>query len=162
MGNIFPKYFRCLTLENHRATISTYIRVQILTNTFNQIWRNLPMMASISVVIIVEIMTLHSLISSMERLPTPIATLLFVVAINLAGVIHAVFKASSYPFTKSCELIVSLKKCGGRSKFVRKYVAACRPTKIFVSHSNFFDSTTSLHIWQFCLNQLISLLLMYA
>lgn len=136
-GSKYCIFFRTLVSRNNLRSIPShrnYTSVQILNNMFNEIWRNSAMPAVIGMLIMVEIIACYTLISSMGELPTPIATLFCIVAFDIFVVIQLLLKFCSYPFTKSCEFISSLRAYWGHSKFVMKWAAACQPTKIGITY----------------------------
>ncbi|OXA42579.1 hypothetical protein Fcan01_22435 [Folsomia candida] len=92
-------------------------------------------------------------------IPVPVLIFFLAIAVDFWIIIHAVFKVLSYPYVESLEFIHLVNK-GKCSKWEGRFIKSCPPSKLSLGDGGFFDTLTSLVIWQKCIDFLITFLLM--
>lgn len=137
--------------------------MQVYMTVMNSAWRKPAMMPTfIGCMIFAEIASLYIMITSVNHLPITVFAFFFMVANEVSTVIHVVFKSLSTPYTKSTQFVNEVLRRDKReiSKWTNKFLKSCSPCKILMGDGSHFNSISSLIIWQFCVEMLITLLLL--
>lgn len=112
--------------------------------------------------IIAEIASVYVLITSIKEVPLNMAVFFSMIAFDTALVIHLVIKFMSLPYTESKKALLNIGLKTSKnpsSKWFVRYVKSCARIKLFMFDGNFYDKATSIIVWQFCVETLVSLLL---
>lgn len=110
--------------------------------------------------ILAVVASFYILLTSLKIIPIAVAIFFAVIAFDFSFAIYFLFKKVSYSYVQSESLLQKVKKADEfKSKRVAAFVKSCSPLKLAMGDGNFFDETTSLVMWQFCIDQLITLLL---
>jgi hypothetical protein len=99
---------------------------------------------------------MYMILTSLDKVPLHVAILFTVIAFEMGFFVHYVFKKAAEPFSKSLEIQARTK--GIRDAYVRRFRASCQPIKFGLGDGGFFDDTTSLVVWQMCVDELITIL----
>jgi hypothetical protein len=104
--------------------------------------------------------SLYICITSMRKVPVAVAGFFLALAFDFSFIVHVPFRKLSLPLTESQELMHLAKMSGRQGKWMRAFMRSCTPIKLSLGDGgNFFDKLTSLVIWQFCVDLLITILL---
>jgi len=144
------------------VALRKYQQLRILDIAFNSIYAK-PMLATLAVVQILAIvigyciLKLHKLYSSIE------ISGFVIVALNIYVVVTVILTLAGKVLFHSKEVNAQLKNNAGRScnPFLRKLSGSLKPLKVMLGSVNFVDSSTPLIVMSFCVEQTISLTLMY-
>lgn len=139
--------------------IEKYRTLQLSSNFHNFVFC-LPSMVVVAFgSTVAESIALFLLITSSNIIPVPVLIFFLAIAVDFWIIIHAVFKVLSYPYVESLEFIHLVNK-GKCSKWEGRFIKSCPPSKLSLGDGGFFDTLTSLVIWQKCIDFLITFLLM--
>jgi hypothetical protein len=146
--------------------METYRVIQILTQLFNDVWRNPSMSALVWGAVISEAGSLYFIITSVNHVPFFMILLFSSQAIDFFITIHVLFKLASFPCTKSCDFLESMKRRNNSRwgkmnyKWMKRFLKSCPPSKLSMGNGQCFEQLTSFVIWDTCINILITLLLL--
>lgn len=126
----------------------------------NIVWSMPAMQILVGGIILAVITSYFILLTSLDKVPGPVAIFFALMAFDFTFVIHFLFKKVSIPCVESGELLEKLKSNERKSKWFTAFVRSCSPIKLSLGDGGFFDRLTSLVIWKFCMDQLITILLL--
>lgn len=139
--------------------LTKYRILQILNDMHNSVFRHPIMSILIWSVTACESFALYTLITSASIVPLPASILFGTVAFDLLILIVGPFKMMADPFIKSIQLLKSVKTMN-RSKWIRRFVRSCPPSKLSSGDGKCFDRATSIVICSKCADLVITFLLM--
>lgn len=143
------------------GNIRFYRVTQVMEKLMNHVWRKPLMPVLLMAIIIAETTALYVLTTSSSKLPVAILGCFTMIGADFVGVIHVIYRILGLPYLSSKKLIGNVKLCqkGGNSAWFKRYLKSCPPLKIGMGDGTFFDRLTPIVIWQFCVDRLISMLL---
>lgn len=143
----------------NRRELSLYRILQLLSTYQNNAWCQPSMQLCIGGIVVCETVSLYILVTSYHRIPLSVLFVFIICALDCGIVIQVIFNILSYPYTKSCDFIDSMKSVDG-TKWVKYFMRSCQPSKLSMGDGGFFDRLTSFVLWQLSINNLITLVLM--
>lgn len=151
---------RVITSNNEH--LIKYYRVPQLLNAFTNASMKLPFnFCFLSGTIIAEVSSLYVLITSLKQLPLEVAIFYLTIAFDFGVGIHVLGTYLSIPFLEGEEFRKNVTRewRAPPTKWFSRYLKSCPAIRLSMGDGSFYDSATSLVIWQFCVDQLVSLLL---
>lgn len=136
-----------------------YRWVQLLAILQNTAIGSLGMTLILSGFMTEAITSFYMVVTSLRVVPTPIALEFIILSVNSFVVIIDAFKRLSVPYLKSQEFLSKQKVFSSKDKWFRRFLKSCQEAKLNLGENGFFDRLTSLVIWHFCIDNLITLLL---
>ncbi|OXA40326.1 hypothetical protein Fcan01_24984 [Folsomia candida] len=156
--NKFWKKETCARNHGNRH-LHLYRILNLLTIYRNNAWCLPSMPVVIGGVIAADTVSLYILVTSYDQVPLLILILFSIICLDCMIIIHVVFNILSKPYTTSCDFIEFMKSRNG-TKWVKRFMRSCQPSKLTMGDGTFFDRLTSFVIWQKGIDYLITLLLM--
>ncbi|XP_035716515.1 uncharacterized protein LOC118439372 [Folsomia candida] len=153
---------RGVLTDKNSTRITDYRTVQWLSNLRNCAFEYPSLVQMVGGIIVGETASLYVLLTSTKILPLPVLAFFVIVAVDLFVVIHVIFHSLSDLFEVSVGFLDEMKlyhKFGNR-KWFKKFLKSCPPLKLTIGDGQYFDRMTALGIWQYCVDQLITLLYM--
>lgn len=145
--------------QGNIAALKKYRVAQVMYATSNDYWEKPAMQVILLGWILTEIVSFYVLLKLRTQLPFTILNFFVHAATNGFMVIQLLFSYLCAPYVESCGLIRDATSCKYRvSKCSRKFGKSCSPLKLIISDGHFFDKSTAIVIWQFCVDQLIVLI----
>ncbi|XP_035710726.1 uncharacterized protein LOC118436527 [Folsomia candida] len=139
------------------TSISEYRQLQIVSTLQNEIFKSPAMPVYLGGSITAEVASIYALIRSSHELPAPVFGLFCTVATTFSIFIQVGLKVVAYPNLRSNKLRDTWKS--QMNKWLKMYLRSIKPLKLSMGDGTFFDQLTSLKIWQFAIQQLITLML---
>lgn len=139
--------------------IKGYRKIQLLSSVHNFVLQNPMMPISMAGTIVAEVASVYIVLSQSGKLPHHVIMPYLILAVDISIFIHFIFKKVSGPHIDSAELIQFTKGKYARDTWGRRFVRSCPSVKVKIADGHFFDKTTSLMIWDFCIDYVITLLL---
>ncbi|OXA54613.1 hypothetical protein Fcan01_11137 [Folsomia candida] len=149
----------CRRWQNAVPCLHTYRTLQMLGDMHNSVFRHPIMAILIGAVTVCASFALYILITSTSVAPIPIIIILSLVALDLFIMVVGPFKFMANPLPKSTELLQSFKRMN-RSRWIKRFVRSCPPSKLLLGDGKFFDRATSLVICRKSADLVITFLLM--
>lgn len=138
--------------------MSTYRILQILTDMHNSVLRQPITATLVGAITICQTFALYILITATSIVPGVVVFFFFMIALEMFIIIMGAFKILANPFLRSVELLYYMERKSG-SKWGKRFVRSCPPSKVTLGDGKFFDRATSLVIWRTSVDYLITFLL---
>jgi hypothetical protein len=145
--------------------LNQYRVAQVLSSVSNKFWAFPALHLQVGVWILAEVVSLYCIIRLHNVMPVTMLDFFGIIALDGFVVVHLIFNLMSRPYLASIEFKAGIMKVAGahknrESKWIQKFVTSCSPIQLKMGDGNFFDTLTALNIWQFCVDNLITLSLL--
>lgn len=147
-------------IRKSARAVKDYRVAQVAQNLTNHVLSKPCLQLTLGLTIIAEISALYVMIISSNHLTVDAAMFFVLMGVDYFIVIHVVLRALSKSYVTSVKFIQSMKRLHKRDPWFKKFLRSCPSLKVGMGDGKFFDGLTSLVIWQFCVDRLISLLLL--
>lgn len=138
--------------------VKKYRIVQLHSKLHNETWRPPGMATYVCGLIMGQVSCLYMVLTSWASLPYLAVCMFAVFGNNLFFHIHYFIKILSSPYLKSREFVSMGRQ--QRNKWMQTYLRSCYPIRLSMGNGTFFDKLTSLNVWQFCIDRLVTILLL--
>lgn len=150
-----------LPIRNTHLVLHKYRIAQVAENLVNAILEKPYFLIFLNFVILGQIGSLYTIITSWSYLSFEIILLFMLFGFNFFTVIHIFLHSLNKPNVTSAQFIKNLRRSkSARCPMFRKFLNSCPPLKVGMGDGTFYDKLTSFKIWQFCVDRLIRLLLL--
>lgn len=88
------------------------------------------------------------------------AVFFYLMGIDFFVIIQITLNSQSKSYVASENFAKNMKRLKSQNPWIRKFLRSCPPLKVGMGDGKFFDALTAFVIWQFCVDKLISMLLL--
>ncbi len=141
-----------------------YREVELMSTEYRNLYSYYMTAVVMICVIFQHIITLYACLEFGMKLPLPSYLLFLITTVNDGVVLVGMYSTLSNIFTTSQDILEKqLRLATGKtamSPYFRRYHKSCKILKVYIGSSNFVEPLTPLVVEEFCIQQVISLLLL--
>jgi len=162
-------FTKCLTSTSTKACVNVgkYRQIQILGRYYNLFQQDILIISTIVLAITALVLCLFVIISLGSKMAVAEAL------IFSTGLIDSILALLLYTnimgclFAESKQTVCTLRECVSSNsvvlkdkKLLQKYLRTISPIKVYIGYANYFDELTPLNLFNFAVDQTVSLLLL--